>query len=74
MLDTGLFWSYYVFRKGQGKPKDTKGDKKMFYVMYNGYLFEEMVGSYEEACELVCNRYGFYDGEEVFLLEPDEVE
>lgn len=46
----------------------------MFYVMYNGYLFEEMVGSYEEACELVCNRYGFYDGEEVFLLEPDEVE
>lgn len=46
----------------------------MFYVEYNGYLFDEMVNDYNEACELVCNRYGYYDPEEVFLLDPEEVE
>lgn len=39
----------------------------MYTVTYYLYTFDELVNSYDEACELVRNYYGVYEPDEVFI-------
>lgn len=41
----------------------------MFYIIYGNHCFDEVVTSYDEACEVVRNYLGAYDPSEVFLEE-----
>ena len=41
----------------------------MYYIIYFNHCFDEIVSSFDEACEVVRNRFGAYDPSEVFLEE-----
>lgn len=46
----------------------------MYYVLYNGNLFdEEIVNNHDEACLVIINYYGKCDPHEVILIDVNEV-
>ena len=46
----------------------------MYYVLYNGNLFDEKaVNNHDEACLIIMDYYGRYDPHEVILIDVNEV-
>ena len=41
----------------------------LYLVIYNNKCLDEIVSSHEEAEELVINKYGIYDYDELFIEE-----
>ena len=44
----------------------------MYEVTYYNKTLDELVNSYEEACELVREYFGVYEPDEVFISEAEE--